>query len=321
MPGALSLTLALLAVLATLALACGSDTERSAGIIHRLLLASEEQDPASIESFIGRLPEGLPVRPPIYPGADIIVSSRQPASSGQAPTPEPGADIPEPLLYFIVLDTDDDREDVFAFYEKELDSEPWQIQSSFSSELIDTVQFVNAEDADISGVVSIAHGGDDDRTSVLISLQDAGAFREEAPPFELGESVAIPKGFPREVPIFDGATLTDSGFFRQPGSENFLVVFLTESPQDDVIDFYRAAFRELGWTVTDLPSVALETGIEFSDKLLDIQGEIQADRFPEDRTFTEVRIQVRVNPSREPAETPSERTATPDATETPDGGG
>ena len=314
-----TLAFGLAVLVATLALSCGSDTERSAGIIHRLLLAAEEQDPSSIESFVGRLPDGLPIRPPIYPGADIIVSSRQPASSGPVGTPAPGSDIPEPLLYFIVLDTGDSRDDVFDYYDTALDTEPWQIESSFSSELIDTVQFVNAADADISGVVSIAQGGDDDRTTVLISLQDAGAFREEAPPFEVGESVALPKDFPIEVPIPEGATLTDTAFFREPGSENFLVIFITESPQDNVIDFYRAAFRDLGWTVTDAPSIALETTIDFSDKLENIQGEILADRFSEDRNYTEVRIQIRANPAREPVETPAERTATPEPTEA-DGG-
>ena len=301
----LVLPLALLAGALLLAAACGGgDDDRTAGIIHRLLLAAGTDDTAALESFVGRLPDDLPVAPPQYPGADLIVSSRQPApfSDFGAGSEDDAGSVPQPMLYFIVFDTEGGRDQVYAFYEKALDEDPWQIESSFSTTQLDTFQFVNIEDPDIAGAVSIAKGGADGRTSILISFQDAGAFREEEPPFEVGESLQIPKEFPPDVPIYRGATITDTAFFREPGSESFLLIFLTTDGQDEVIAFYREEFEQRGWTVLEAATFGLEERIEFRDEGRDIQGEVFADRFADDRSYTEVSIQVQVNPAREPIE-------------------
>jgi hypothetical protein len=298
----------------------GGDGDRTAGIIHRLLLASQLEDPSALESFVGKLPDDLPIEPPLYPEADLIVSSRAPApelDGAAAPGVSDGT-VPQPVLYFLVLDTDADREHVFTYYQERLDSDPWQLEGSFSSPLLDTLQFSNVEDPDLSGAVSIARGGDDGRTSILVSLQDAGAFREELPPFEPDPSLPLPKDFPPEIPAYEGAIVTDSAFFREPGSESFLIVFLTKDSQSDVIDFYKDEFEERGWKVTDLAPVELEEQFEFQDPSADIQGELLADRFDADRTYTEVRLQLRVNPSREPPSEDGDETPTSDEGETPE---
>ena len=296
--------LALLSGAILLAAACGGGgDDRTAGIIHRLLLAAGTTDTAALESFVGRLPDDLPVAPPQYPGAKLIVSSQQPApfSDFSGNSDDDTGSVPQPMLYFIVLDTDSDREQVFAFYEQALDEDPWQIESSFSTTQLDTFQFVNVEDPDIAGAVSIAKGAGDGRTSILISLQDAGAFREEEPPFQLGESLSIPKEFPPDLPLYRGATVTDTAFFREPGSESFLLIFLTMDGQDDVIEFYRDEFEQRGWTVLEGATFGLAERIEFRDEGRDIQGEVLADRFADARSYTEVTIQVQVNSAREPA--------------------
>ena len=296
----------LMAPLLLLALAgCGGDDEgRTAGIIHRLLVAAGADGSGTLESFAGRLPDDLPVTPPLYPGADLIVSSRQPASLadlGALPAPDAsGTDSAYPLLFFIVLDAADSREEVFAFYEEELDEDPWQLEASISGPDLDTLQFVNVDDVDIAGAVSISRGGEDDRTSILISLQDAGSFRTEELPFELGPSLALPKEYPQEVPHYPGATITDTAFFRSPGDESFLIIFLTSDSQSEVIDFFREEFEELGWAVTEGSAAGLTDRINFRGERGDIQGDVLANRFLEDRHFTEVSIRVQLNPAREP---------------------
>jgi hypothetical protein len=150
----------LLALTVSLAAACsGGNDDTSAGLIHRLLLAAGTETSGELESFVGRLPDGLPVEPPQYPDAKIIVSSRQPAPTGQNQQATPQAETPRPMLYLIVLDTPDDRSSIFSFYEEALDREPWQLDASFSSEQLDTLEFTYVQDSDISGVVSIARGG------------------------------------------------------------------------------------------------------------------------------------------------------------------
>ncbi len=277
-----------------------ADDERIAGVIHNLLLAAGTEGAAALESFPGSLPDDIPVEPPIYPGAELLVSNRQPAPFTDVDAAS--AALPQPLLYFIVLDTEDSRSDVFAFYEEALDQDPWQIQSTFSTEQLDTLQFVDVEDLDIGGVVSIARGEQGGRTGVLISLQDSGAFVEEEPAFELPRSLLLPKEFPPDIPLFEGATVTGTAFFREPGLESFLIVFLTTSSQDDVLDFYRGAFQDNGWSVQDTAAFGLEDRIDFRDSDNEVQGDVFADRFARAREYTEVSIQVQVNPARDAAE-------------------
>jgi hypothetical protein len=298
-----------LALLLTLAAACAADDDRAAGLIHRLLLAGDTS--GELESFAGRLPDGLPARPPQYPGAEIVLSNRQPAPLRENQPATPDAQTPRPMLYFIVLDTADGREAVFAYYEEALDQEPWQLDGTFSSEQLDTLEFTYTDDTDISGVVSIASGGEDGRTSILVSLQDAGAFVQEEPPFQLGKSLPVPKDFPRDVPVYGGATITDTAFLREPGNESFLLVFLTEDNQSDVIEFYRGEFQDQGWNVLAGAPFGLEEQIDFREENLDIQGRLLADRFARDRAYTEVRLQVQVNPAREPPGSAIDATRTP----------
>jgi hypothetical protein len=324
-PVRLSPLLLPLVLLIAASAACGGEGDRSASIIHRLLIAAGTETSGELRSFVGRLPEGLPVTPPQYPGAKVVVSSRQLAPVGDlALQDDPAQDAPQPVLFFIVLDTGDGREDVFDYYEDALDEDPWELEASFSAEELDTLQFSNLEDADISGVVSVASGGEDRRTSILISLQDAGGLLDEAAPFVLGKSLPLPKEFPPDVPLYRGATVTATAFLREPANQSFLLTFLTTDSQDDVIEFYRGEFQAHGWTVLAGAPFGLEERIDFRDDGRDIQGQVLADRFPRDRRFTEVRIQVQLDPARTPAtdgDGDGGATPTPAPTAQEDGGG
>jgi predicted enzyme related to lactoylglutathione lyase len=318
-----ALALALLAPVLVLAACAGDDDEGTASLIHRLLLAAGTDAEGALESFPGRLPDDLPIEPPLYPGARLVVSSRQPAPTSPTEEGTAGA-IPRPLLYFIVLDSSDSRAEVFDFYEVALDTDPWQIESSFSTRQLDTIEFVDVEDPDIAGAVSIAEGGEDGRTSILISLQDAGAFVDEDPLFRLGQSLAVPKDFPGEIAVYEDATVIGSAFFREPGSSSFLLILLTTDSQDEVIDFYTQEFEGLGWSVDEGATVGLEDRIEFRDAEGDVQGELTADRFATAPRYTEVRLRLLINPARAPAGTPTPGEtpdATPEPTDASDGGG
>jgi len=302
---------------ALLASACGSggnDDERVAAIIHRLLVAASASDTAGLESFAGRLPDGLPARPPVYPDARLIVSSRRPAAVSLTPEPATG-NIPEPTLYFIVYDTPDGREQVLNFYLAALDQDPWQLESASATVELDSLQFSRTEDADISGVVSITRGGGDSRTSILISMQDAGAFRRELPPYQPGDSLPLPKGFPPDLPIYQGATVIGNAFVRKPANESYLVDFITTANADEVLAFYRDVFAQRKWTVLSGAPLGVEQRLDFHDEQSDIQGDLLVEAFPKDARFTEVKLQVEVNPARTPvAVTPQpSRTGTPRA--------
>jgi predicted enzyme related to lactoylglutathione lyase len=296
------------------AVACDStDDERAAALIRGLLLAGRSADAGEMETFVGELPPDLPVEPPLYPDAETVVSSQQPATTS-APTDD-GTEAPaQGMLYFIVLDTEDKRAGVAEFYERELDEEPWQLEDTASTRHQDVFYFSDASDPDISGVVAVARGEDDERSSVFISLQDAGAEIKDEPPFELSESLSLPKEFPEDVPVYDGATVTSTAFHRAPGTESFLLIVLTTDSQDDVIAFYRAAFEDLGWTVEDGTAEGLASSIDFHDDANDIQGTVTADRFAQDADYTEVTIQIQGTPSREPA---GGETSTPADGDTP----
>ena len=300
------LAIALIAGLLLLVSGCAGssgDSSQTASLIHRLLQAATSTGTGELESYVGKLPEGLPTKPPQYPGAKIIVSNRQPAPTSAAqPTPDASGNIPQPMLYLIVLDTADGRDKVFSYYESALNKDPWQLASTFSTEDLDTLQFSDSGDPDISGVVSIARGGEDNRTSVLISLQDSGAFRQQLPPFKLQESLAVPNEFPSDIPVYEGATVTGSAFVRESGDQSFLVIFLTKDSKDKVTDFYRNVFQQMGWTVQAGEPLGVEQRVNFQDAAGDIQGDILADAFARDPSYTEVRIQVRQTPSREPGQ-------------------
>lgn len=312
---ALSLLTALL-----LATACGDgqSDDRTGDIVHRLFMAALTQDPGRMESFVGELPPDLiaKIDLPLYPGADLVVSIREPVPLGDLDVAGDDSEEsePEPVLYFVLLDTADSRDRVFQFYEETLDEDPWQLESSSSSVDVARLWFLNVEDSDISGQVAISHGGAEERTTILISLEDAGALSAGEQPFEPGDSLPVPKEFPPDVPPYDGAIITESAFFRAPQSESSLLIFLTLDSQGDVIGFYREEFEANGWNVEEGSVFGLEERITFSDDAGDLQGEVVADRFSLDRTYIEVTVRIQVNPARETEEDGDE---TPTSSPTP----
>ena len=308
------LTSVLAASLLLTACAGEGDDERAADLIHRMVVAARANDSGTVERFVGELPEGLPVEPPLYLDADLIVSSRIlglpiAADDEQADAGEDSA--PFTALYFIVLDTDDDREEIFAFYQVALDQDPWQLDASASTQEQDFLEFSKVEDLDIAGRVQIVPGEDGGRTSIFISLQDSGALAAEEPSFEPGPNLPLPSRLPDELPAYPGAIITSTAFQRGPASESFLLIFLTTDSQDAVLAYYKEEFDQLGWTVTEPEAIGSEERLRFEDEAGTIEGELVADRFLQDDQYVEVDLRIQVSPAQEPAE--GGATATPEA--------
>lgn len=318
------LTSLLAASLLVAACAGEGDDERAADLIHRMVVAARADDSGTVERFVGELPEGLPVEPPLYIDADLIVSSRilglpsavddEQAGEGEDSAGEDGAAFT--ALYFIVLDTDDDREDIFAFYQAALDEGPWHLDASASTREQDFLEFSKVDDLDISGRVQIVPGEDGGRTSIFISLQDSGALAAEEPSFEPASSLPPPSRFPGEVPAYPGAIITSTAFQRAPDSESFLLIFLTTDSQDAVLAYYKEELDRLGWTATEQEAGGSEVRLRFEDEAGTIDGELTADRFLPDVQYTEVDLRLQVSSAQEPPE--GGATATPEATPDPE---
>ena len=86
-----------------------------------------------------------------------------------------------------------------------------------------------------------------------------------------------------------------------------------------MLEFYRDAFQQRGWTVQDTAAFGLEGRFDFRDELTDIQGDVFAAPFTRSDRYTEVRIQVQTNPAREPVDPSVDLDDTPAATATPAG--
>lgn len=298
------------------AAACGGDgneDEHVADIIQRMVVAARGSDTGSVDHFPAELPEGLPAEPPIYPAAELIGSTRVLAPPLVADE-EDGADADpsaQTALYFIVLDTGDDRSRVSDFYQEELDSDPWQLDASASTQQLDRLDFSNVRDADIAGIVQIVPADDGSGATMFISVQDAGAQVEGEPAFEPGIALTVPRSFPEEMPQYPDAIVTNTAFQRSEDSENFLLISITTDSPTAVVTFYRDELSKLGWAVEEREAAATEVRLHFEDDAGQVEGDLVVDQLPEDAVYTEVDLRLQVRLPQEPAEAP---TATPEPT-------
>lgn len=275
---------------------CGDDDERVSDVIQRFLLAGRGDVPTQVERFVGELPDGLPVEPPEYPDAEILTSTRLQPGAGAV-----DQSTGEPLqgaVYFILLDTPDDREEVYRFYEEALDEDAWQVEETASAEDVDRLDFSNVEDIDITGSVTLVQGAEDEDTSILVFLQDAGANTEEKASFDEGGAAILPEKFPSEIPVYEGGVVLGTGSLREPGRENYLLQLITLDSEDEVVDFYRGAFEDAGWTVEEGDPAAGEGALRFESEDGSIEGDVAVQEFVEDDQYLLVRITVQATPPR-----------------------
>ena len=281
--GVALLPLLLVGGLALAACAGGGDSEETtARVVERLLRLGQDPN-ADIHAYVKELPEGLPGGLPRYPDSKLIASFVIQSADQDS--------------FFVIYDSADAPDEVLHYFEEALEEDPWQVEGSTSSDELVALQFSKVDDASFSGGVAINSSTEDGRSSILLTVQALlGEKRErEEEPFALGESKGLPSMFPAEVPIYPGATVTDTAWLRSPGNLDFAVTFLTRDPQDAVIDFYRKEFTNLGWEVLDEGGSGFGLAISFSDADDTVSGSVVADLFPDDDRYTRVGLQVKVS--------------------------
>ena len=267
-------------VLALAFAGCGGGGDQTERIVERLLTSGQEQD-TQVRTFVGEMPSEMPWDVPRYPGSKILASFVL-EQAGQS-------------TYFIMLDSDDAAADVLNFYEGAFDEDPWQVEGFISGREAMAIQFSKIDDANVSGGLSVdvlSKGGSGVTLSVQ-RIEESGAQEDE--PFELEASRPLPSTFPSEVPLYPGATVTDTTWLRSAGAVEFLVTLLTADAQDDVIEFYRGEFTDRGFTVVDEAGEGFAIVLSFSEPATgELEGRLTTDVFQEDAAYTQVDIQLRV---------------------------
>jgi hypothetical protein len=270
----------------------GGGGGNAAGVIDGFV-RSGGPDQDAIESFKDREPPGFPEGFPRYSGSDLVVAFA-------IRSPQQGS------FYIVVYNTGAKPQDVFDFYQRELDRDPWQVEGARSREDDMALRFSRPDSADVQGELNIHRSELDGRTSVYIYFQDVSRTSQrgvEDRTFVLGASRPLPPGFPNDVPIYGDkkSTIIETIFERGPGATNYLVSLLTKDSQDDVMKFYRDEFEKKGWQVEDSTRGVrgFVLSIDFTDgPLQEIQGTIQADLYEDDATYTRVDLLLQVSTRR-----------------------
>ena len=279
-----SFFLLLAVVLAAFAAGCGgggnSDKDTEA-LVERFLEVGQSVK-ISNEVLLGRLPDDLPEGLPQYPDADLVASTISTGSGAKG--------------YGLLLEAGDDFGKVFTYYEEALDTEPWQLLLATSQEDGGALQFGNLEDPNLSGTVLIQPStADDGKTLVFLSVQ---TFLEDATqePFEMPSSRPLPRGFPAQMPIYQGATVTQTGWARSQTGIEFQVGFLAKTTPQDIIDFYRTELRSKGWVVTDEPTSGSVMVLKIENKQPGEtwSGTVSATVFGDAPEYTEATLQLSI---------------------------
>jgi len=261
----------------------------AAGIVEGLLRLNPDSN-TQVDSYKGELPADLPSDIPLYAGADPVVSFAIVTPGG--------------TNFFVVLTTEDPADEVFSFFRTELDADPWQVEIGQTGSQVTGIQFTRPDNADVSGVITVHRSDLDDVTSILLTYEDlSAALTPGTGPTAalLGQSRPLPLNFPETVPIYgaDGETIViDSYSQRGQGGQLFAVTFLTQDSQDDVIDYYKGEFAAQNWEVTDstnTDATSFAVGIEFDDGEETLNGQLTADTYEEDASYTRVDLVVQVS--------------------------
>ena len=84
---------------------------------------------------------------------------------------------------------------------------------------------------------------DDDGESVSIETEDGSVE------ISGGDSATIPDGFPKDVPLYDGALVMSQKFDTEDGVA-YNIGIKTDDGANDVAEWYSDEFASEGWTVT-----------------------------------------------------------------------
>lgn len=246
---------------------------------------SQGQDGTVVTRYEGQLPPGYPSDLPSYPNAKVVSSVRQLQGNTAS--------------YLVIYDTKDQRSKVASFFADKFAADPWQIDGGSDGRDSTLHRYSKIDDADITGLVLAAQSKEDKLTTIVQSVQVASGGKDAAKtPFTPGSARSLPDGFPDGVPAYKDALPIQSAFQKQAAGSTFVVSFISKDSASDVLDFYRAAFKDGGLTVEDADGSqsALEgaAAIQFGDSTQSLTGQIVAGTFAEDKNYTQIDVQVRV---------------------------
>jgi hypothetical protein len=280
--------------------ACGGSSDSNAQkAIERLLEIGQTSGTSTTVSF-GKLPDGLPDGVPAYPDSTLLASTLT-TGSGQKG-------------FGILRDTGDPLDKVYQFYEDALDKAPWQITLSSSPQDLGGIQFASADDPSLVGTVVIQPAlTDAGRLTVFLSIQTVSTEpTSTATPFQLGSSKALPAGFPAQIPVYPGATITDTAWARSSGALQWQVVFLVQKAPQDILDYYRTELTGRGFTVTDAPSQGGASILTIANNLAQPpwSGTIAVSLFQQDPSYVQTTLQLTIGSTPTPTTTPKPSTTT-----------
>jgi len=268
-----------------IAAACGGSggtSEDDLTVILQQVLGVGQSENERLEVVIGRTVEGFPQEFPLYDGAEIVASLRSETSNS--------------TNYLAVLTVSDPVEQVIGFYEVELDLiEPWQVIGASASREGGAVRFFNLDDPDSDGAIFVSRAALEGPTSISINISLSGSqLLQDVTPFQLAESLPLPRGFPRDLPIYPGSTVIANAWFHTSDvTTSYLTRLLTTDFEEDAIAFYRQRLEEAGWEIADDFQDAGGFGLIFVDSFDEaLGGTVLADVFPEDTKYTEVILQI-----------------------------
>lgn len=261
----------------------GGGDDRTHANVANLINAFSQGDNSTTRRLEGELPPGLPADVPSYPGAEVVSSLIQ--------------IVDQDVVYWVVYDTGDNLDDVKEHFEGVLAEDPWQIEGAQEQRDSALLSFTKIDDADIEGLYLFFESKDKDVTTIFLSMQvTSGADDTELDEFEPEVTKALPEGFPSDIPAYPDGIVIQTGFQKAAQGTQYSVSLITRDSNASVLQFFRDAFEEQGWTVqnTDASQSGLEDAeaISFEADDGDLSGNIAAGEFAEDRNYTRVEVNV-----------------------------
>jgi hypothetical protein len=250
-----------------------SDADRQTAASLAAILALSGDSQSRFDEFLAATPGSLPAGIPSHPGARLVVSYR--LNFGDTDT------------YLIVSRVDAAEDAVVQYFLDALDEDPWQVTGGSSSPDLVAVQFSNVEDPNVQGAVNV-RSPEEGATAILTVVQTP--HKDTGEPAVKGIR-SMPPDFPEEVPVYPDAVVTDAAFLKQPGSVRFFLSALTRDGAGDVVDFYRGAFEDQGWSVDDASAGGDDT-ISFNDPDERFGGAVTVSEDDERAGYTRIDIVV-----------------------------
>jgi hypothetical protein len=259
----------------------GSSDDKAVSAIEKFLEVGQSPGTTN-QILLDKLPPGLPEGLPEYSGSKLIGSTVTTGSAGKG--------------LGVLRETADPVDQVYAFYEQSFSIAPWRVQMSTFPGKVAGVQFANTKDTSVSGAVVIQPSSDDDGASVIfLSIQSvSGSSTTE--PFKLQPSKPLPMGWPEQIPVYPGATVTDTGWGQTGSSIEWQITFLAQITAQEVIDFYRTELTKAGFTVKDEAPQGATLMLSFQGAQTNEtwSGAVSAQAFAQDPTYAQATVQLQI---------------------------